>query len=114
MQDRLRQKKDLILTQEDLIRSLAKEVKSQQKLGGDQETLRSRLIEVVEKSMERDQLLHTRETNLPQIQQSKEEASLLKNLQEEEMVLDAQVAEVQHEMNALERPSTAVKASYLA
>ena len=30
------------------------------------------------------------------------------------MILDSQVAEVQHEINALERPSTAVKASYLA
>ncbi len=42
--------------------------------------LRNNLIDLVEKTMERDALKESREVNLPQIERAKEEAEILRKL----------------------------------
>ena len=106
---RIRAKKDTILNQEAVIRSLAREVKIQQMQGCDQNAVRNKLIQMTEKELERDELQNLQTSNAPQIERSKERHADLRKLQYEQQSIQEEIGDVQRELNALERPATAVR-----
>ena len=67
MHQRILDKKAILLSQEELIQTLAKEVKMQQANGGDKDLTRLKLIELAEKELERDSLAKKKDKNLPEI-----------------------------------------------
>ena len=54
IQNRIREKKRILINQEELIQTLAKEIKLQQARGGDKDKTRLKLIELAEKELEKD------------------------------------------------------------
>jgi len=88
---RIKEKKHILLSQEELILTLAKEVKAQQVVGGDKDHERYKLMELAEKELERDSLLAKKDKNYPAIFRQQEYIEQMATLQEEEEALLAQI-----------------------
>lgn len=67
--------------------TLAKEVKTQQAVGGDKDHERHKLMELAEKELERDSLLAKKDKNYPVISRQQEFIDQMASLQEEEAEL---------------------------
>ncbi len=106
---RIKEKKHILLSQEELIQTLAKEVRNQQAIGGDKDQARVLLIELAEKDLERDSLLSKKGKHLPAITRNQEYIDQMSALQEEEADLLAKQEAIQREINMVDRPSTAMQ-----
>ena len=88
--------------------TLAKEVKEQQSICGDRDLARQMLMELAEKDLLKGGLLAKKEKHLPTITRNQEKIDQLSNLQEEEANYLARIEDLKRQIDAVDRPSTAM------